>query len=96
MACTFRQKRNDSMLSSKHPITRSVGGVVSTSHYEETRGLMATDLVILDINQLTPERSPPSPNYHVTRRTLSLDGTAPQRNGDLRSINRFLGGKNFF
>ncbi|GFT33828.1 hypothetical protein TNCV_4383341 [Trichonephila clavipes] len=43
-----------------------------------TRGLLATDLVILNHDQLkrtTPELEPPSPNYHTApmRRLLSLD-----------------------
>ncbi|GFT13703.1 hypothetical protein TNCV_3831711 [Trichonephila clavipes] len=38
-------------------------------HYNATRGLLATDHVILNHGQVTwttPELAPPSPNYHTT------------------------------
>ncbi|GFU82952.1 hypothetical protein TNCV_4254081 [Trichonephila clavipes] len=40
-----------------------------TSHCKTTRGLLAMDLAILNLGQvtrMTPELSPPSPNYHTT------------------------------
>ncbi|GFV19490.1 hypothetical protein TNCV_3664221 [Trichonephila clavipes] len=40
-----------------------------TSHCSATRGLWATDLVILNhgqVTRMTPELAPQSPNYHTT------------------------------
>ncbi|GFV46214.1 hypothetical protein TNCV_5037021 [Trichonephila clavipes] len=42
---------------------------ILTSHCSATRGLLATDHVILNHGQVTwttPELAPPSPNYHTT------------------------------
>ncbi|GFX70931.1 hypothetical protein TNCV_1689141 [Trichonephila clavipes] len=42
---------------------------ILTSHSSATRGLLATDHVILNHGQVTwttPELAPPSPNYHTT------------------------------
>ncbi|GFY26272.1 uncharacterized protein TNCV_24701 [Trichonephila clavipes] len=43
--------------------------LILTSHCSATRGLLATDHVILNHGQVTwttPELAPPSPNYHTT------------------------------
>ncbi|GFW30178.1 hypothetical protein TNCV_1054891 [Trichonephila clavipes] len=43
--------------------------LILTSHCSATRGLLATDQVILNYGQVTwttPELAPPSPNYHTT------------------------------
>ncbi|GFW37911.1 hypothetical protein TNCV_4631131 [Trichonephila clavipes] len=43
--------------------------LILTSHCTATRGLLATDHVILNHGQVTwttPELAPPSPNYHTT------------------------------
>ncbi|GFV73152.1 transposon Ty3-I Gag-Pol polyprotein [Trichonephila clavipes] len=54
----------------KGPITRSrVSELILTSHCSATRGLLATDHVILNHGQVTwttPEMAPPSPNSHTT------------------------------
>ncbi|GFW11005.1 hypothetical protein TNCV_4459801 [Trichonephila clavipes] len=42
---------------------------ILTSHISATRGLLATDLVILNpgqVTRMTPELELPSPNYHTT------------------------------
>ncbi|GFV82266.1 retrovirus-related Pol polyprotein from transposon opus [Trichonephila clavipes] len=46
-----------------------VSELILTSHCSATRGLLATDHVILNHGQVTwttPELAPPSPNYHTT------------------------------
>ncbi|GFV12117.1 hypothetical protein TNCV_1796041 [Trichonephila clavipes] len=43
--------------------------VIVTPHYKAARGLLATDLVILNHGQVTrttPETAHPSPNFHTT------------------------------
>ncbi|GFU80290.1 hypothetical protein TNCV_3520671 [Trichonephila clavipes] len=43
---------------------------IKTSHYEAARGILATDLIILNYGQVTPELAPPSPNFHTNGRKL--------------------------
>ncbi|GFV94978.1 uncharacterized protein TNCV_1029761 [Trichonephila clavipes] len=50
--------------------------------YNTTRGLLATDHVILNHGQVTwttPELAPPSPNYHTT----------PHQREDVSALDRF-------
>ncbi|GFX38732.1 uncharacterized protein TNCV_1170621 [Trichonephila clavipes] len=50
--------------------TKRVSELILTSHCSATRGLLATDHVILNHGQVTwttPELAPLSPNYHTTR-----------------------------
>ncbi|GFT77451.1 hypothetical protein TNCV_304051 [Trichonephila clavipes] len=50
-------------------LKQGVSELILTSHCSATRGLLATDHVILNHGQVTwttPELAPPSPNYHTT------------------------------
>ncbi|GFW91514.1 hypothetical protein TNCV_3376771 [Trichonephila clavipes] len=75
-------------------VPRALRGVTGseqmlTSHCSATRGLLATDLVILNHGQVTrttPELASPSPNYHTNGTfELSKDLTciAPLHGGSL-------------
>ncbi|GFY02309.1 hypothetical protein TNCV_3501911 [Trichonephila clavipes] len=52
--------------------------VILTSHFSVARGLLAKDLLILNLGQVTgktPELAPPSPNFHATPTGASTDLT---------------------
>ncbi|GFY24793.1 hypothetical protein TNCV_2689841 [Trichonephila clavipes] len=61
--------RLNQMMKHKSHFDRFDFDLILTSHCSATRGLLATDHVILNHGQvtwMTPELAPPFPNYHTT------------------------------
>ncbi|GFV32508.1 hypothetical protein TNCV_1677941 [Trichonephila clavipes] len=81
------------------PRARWVKGWKDGKKRRSTRGLLATDHVILNHGQVTwttPELAPPSPNYHTTpREDVSALDRFKRTVKAIRALGHYLGGKSF-